>query len=444
MGGLGRLRPVLNRTTPSNRAGRQILSLIAVLIAVTLGFVGPAAAQSIDDVGDEVDQTGRFVEKTVDAELEGAIDRANAADIGFVWLDQGGNDAEQIATSLAQYLVQIDSSYRSIVVLNNDSVWVTSRGDNGTEAGQNARELFAIGDEAGGLDLVTDTITGAIDGDLTTNTTTASGEAGSTSGESASSSSSSGFPWILLIVLGLLAFFGLRFLSGRRRSRKQLEANMEADRLEIREQLKNNADRVIDLGDRVIAAGDPEMIRTYEKASSTYQDVSQSIDAAATAEEVDRLDDRIDEAEWQFEVIEATLDGRPAPASPADLEPPPPPSADDRIDPPAAQERPTVTRRGRTVPPLGDPSDVNRRSSPSSTHQRQRRSTRSSGGGLGGMLAGGMGRMLMSVVASMLLGGISRGGTSRRSQRRGGFGGGFGSSSGGIGGPGGGVLRRRR
>lgn len=426
-----------------NRALRRVLSLIAVLAAATLGLVDAAAAQSIEDVGDEVDQTGRFVEKSVDAELEGAIERANAADIGFVWLDQGGGDAEQVATTLAAYLLEIGSDYRSIVVLNNDSVWVTSRGDNGTEAGQNARELFAIGDEAGGLDLVTDTITGAIDGDVSSGDNSAGDAAADNSGTAStntSSGSSGGFPWILLIVLGLVAFFGFRFMSGRRRSRKQLEANMEADRLEIREQLKNNADRVIDLGDRVIAAGDPEMIRTYEKASATYQDVSQSIDAASTAEEVDRLDDRIDEAEWQFEVIEATLDGRPAPASPSDLEPPPPPpSADDRVAPPS-EERPTVTRRGRTVPPLGDPGEAARRSS----RQTQRTQRRSSGGGLGGMLAGGMGRMLMSVLASMLLGGLSRGGTSRRSQRRGGFGGGFGSSSGGLGGPGGGVLRRRR
>ena len=270
-----------------NRALRRVLSLIAVLAAATLGLVDAAAAQSIEDVGDEVDQTGRFVEKSVDAELEGAIERANAADIGFVWLDQGGGDAEQVATTLAAYLLEIDSDYRSIVVLNNDSVWVTSRGDNGTEAGQNARELFAIGDEVGGLDLVTDTITGAIDGDVSSGDNSAgnssSGNAAAddsgTASTNTSSGSSGGFPWILLIVLGLVAFFGFRFMSGRRRSRKQLEANMEADRLEIREQLKNNADRVIDLGDRVIAAGDPEMIRTYEKASATYQDVSQSIDA---------------------------------------------------------------------------------------------------------------------------------------------------------------------
>lgn len=430
--------------------------MITALAVISFGLVGGAAtqvasAQSLFDVGDEVDQTGRYVEKDVDAELEAAIERANDANIGFVWLDQDGEDAQQIAGTISDYLQDVGSDYRSIVVLNNDSVWVSSRGANGTAAGENARELFAIGDEAGGLDLVTDTITGAV---TDSNSGTDSSSDSSTGADSSAPTttapnSGSSFPWIIPILVVGLAFLAFRFFSGKRRKAKKIKTDMEADRLEIREQLRDNADRVIDLGDRVIGSGDPEMIRTYEKASATYQDVSQSIDAASTPEEVDRLDDRIDEAEWQFEVIEAKLDGRPAPDSPADLAPPPPPGAGDRVNPPVADERPTVTRRGRTVPPLGGPRGVPAppRQQP---HQQQpqqqgrgrgRRNSIGGGmaGGLGRVLMSGMGRMVLSAVVSMLLGGAGSRGGSRRTQRRS-----SGRSGGGISGPGGGVLRRGR
>ena len=70
------------------------------------------------------------------------------------------------------------------------------------------------------------------------------------------------------------------------------------------------------LGDRVIASKDPELIRIYEEASETYQAVSEAVEGADAAEAVDDLDDRIDHAEWQFETIEARLDGRPDPPPP--------------------------------------------------------------------------------------------------------------------------------
>lgn len=396
--------------------------LLALLLLI---YSSPASAQSLDEVAEEVSATGRFVEFEVDADLEASIERANAAGIAFVWLDQSNDDAQQIAESVGSKLIDMGSKYGSIVVLNNSGVWVASRGSNDAAAGNQAQELFAVGNRSGGLDLVTDVLSGQLS---TTATTT-----GNSSGTSPTAASSAGFGILPLLLLGGLAFFAFRYFAGKRRKKKLLETNMASDVAEIREQLKDNADRVIELGDRVIVSSNDELIRMYEKASGSYQEVSQSIDGADTPQEVDRLDDAIDQAEWQFEVIEARLDGRPEPKSPADLPPPPGPQQTQPAAP-DGDDRTSVTRRaprtGSAVPPLGSSEQAQRR-------RAQPRRSRG-GGGMSRLLTGGLGRMAMSMVMSLLMGGLGRGQVSRRSQRRGGFGGGgFG------GGLGGGVLKGR-
>lgn len=442
---------------------RLIAAVFAALcLAITSG--GIAAAQTNADVADEVDATGRFVQFDVDTNLEAAIQRANAANIGFIWIDQSGGDAELVATGVRSALAERNSRYVTVVALNNDGVWVDSRdGARAAQAAGDAFDDFLAGDVAGGLDTVTSVMAGSTAAgtdDAVGDTATATTVAGSESGTAAPAATDDGggFPWLWLLILGGLGFLAFRFFNGRRRTTKAAVADMERDRLEIREQLRDNADRVIDLGDRAIAHGDPELIRLYEDASQAYQDVSLSIDGASTAEEIDKLDEKIDDAEWKFEVIEARIEGRPEPESPADLEPPPPLGTP---APPSAGQQPgrpsggTVTRRGRTIPPLGSSDDrpalgrdesifdEQRNGGRSSRTQRTQRTQRRSGGGLGGMLSGGAGRMLMSVLMSVLLGGMRGRGGSQRTQRR--SGGGFGGSRGGGvgGGLGGGVLRNR-
>lgn len=430
-----------------------ILSFLLVLFGSS-----SVAAQSLDEVADEVDQTGRFVEFDLDADTAASIDRANSNGIAFVWLDQGGTDAQQVADGVASRLEDAGSRYGSLVVLNNDDFWVLSRGDNGAAAASAARGFFASGAVGTGLDAVTDAITGTATSE-TPSTTVATGTSGSSS-----SSSGGGFPWFWAIVVAVLGFLGFRYVRGKSTAKKLVAQEIERDRAEIQEQLRNNADRVIDLGDKVIATGDGELIRTYEQASASYQDVSTSIDEAVTAEEVDALDDKIDEAEWQFEVIEARLEGRTPPPRPA-------PDADDAIAPsaqPPSAGSPAATSSGTPappsptrVPPLGsdrdrpalgrDDSVFDGPARPAAQRQPAPRSRRRGGmGGMGGMLGGVLGSILLggggrrrrsSGGLGGALGGVLAGQQSRRSQRRSsgssgglGSGGGLGSLSGRTGG----------
>lgn len=433
----------LLRTNRLNGVRRLLVRPAAVifsfLVALLVVGVGPTAAQDVNinvpEVADAIESSGRYLELS-DSSVTAAIDRANAENVAFVWLDQNGN-GDVAARSIMTELGARQSSYGAVVVLTSTGVWSA-----GVEAAGPALDDATTGifqsDVGQGLDTFVDRLSG--------------------SATSGAPSSGGGFPWIIPLLLAVVGFIGFRMWSGSRKTKRVELKTIEDDRAEIKEQLKNNADRVMTFGDRVIKSGDSELISMYEEASRTYQDVSQGVNDAKTATEVDLLDDRIDKAEWQFDVIEARLENRTPPPFPVDPDdgPVPPAPGGTRtgsrnrslgestgLGSGATNAPPPPTGRGSS-PALGRDESVfgGRQTRPAQQPQRRPRS----GGGLGGMMRGGMGRMALSILASVLMGGgLGRPRTSRRTQRRTGgdlgsiLGGGRSSRSGGLGG----VLRKR-
>ncbi len=436
---------------PRRRAGAGRTAVVLAAVGLLLALLAPAgAATSADPVVVRALQAdGRFVEVPTDAAVEAAADRANAAGVAFAWLDRSGD--EQTAVLLADEYVEelgaANSRYDTVLLIVGNGfaasslVWDQSDLDRALDA---AFVGFADGDMAGGLD----GFTGALPAAEASTTATTTGAAGDPDDDS--SGGGIGFGTILLLIaLAGGGFLLVRSFLRRRREREQAAVDLAEDRAEIKEQLKNNADRVIALGDRVIARNDRELIVLYEQASAAYQQVSHEVDEAETATEIDELDDRIDHAEWQFEVIEAALDGRPRPRPPApnddDLDDEDVDHLDDlgdRADPRRRDDQDRLDdvderasagagRRGsRNLPPPVVTSPRTGRSSPRSTTRRR------GGGGLGGAIGGGLGGILADIVLGGGMGGL--GGRSRRtrtrSDRRGGI-----SPGGGLGG---GVLRR--
>ncbi len=415
---------------------RLVAFVVLTSLFTAVGLVGPAAgAHSDPALIAALDEDGRYIEVS-ESGIGPSIDRANADGIAFAWLEQGGDSA--VAVSLADDYVEdldeIGSRYRTVVVLTSEgfaassTVYSQAELDDALDA---SFDSFRVGAAGQGLDTFGDSLRQALSGGTTATTTDQSGGSDESGG-------GIGFGTILLGIAVLGGGFMLvRGFSNRRKEKRQADIDMEEDRAEIREQLKNNADRVISLGDKVIARGDQNLIRQYEEASATYQDVSQSVEGAQTAAEVDELDDRIDHAEWQFEVIEAELNGLPTPRSPAERQASEEAAANKPAPglPPPPQGR---APQAPSEPPVATSPRTGRRY-PTTTGRRSRR-----GGGLGGVL----GSVLGSVVLGGGLGGGSR---SRRSQRRsGGLGGVLGGSSPSLGGRrqtsggglGGGVLRR--
>ncbi len=430
---------------------RFLLSLFVLLFGLTATAV-PAGAQSLDDIAVAIDRDGGYLELELQGVASDAVDRANADGVGFVYLDQENADDLPILTSgLLQRLDGLGSSYRTLIVLDASGAWVESLDRDTTGAADAAFPQFATGAVAGGID----TVLGVLSGDAAPAQAGDSSEgsgAVTSAPEASSSAASSGgsVPWLLILFLGLAVFLAVRFFAGRKRKAAAVEAALAEDRAEIREQLRNNADHVIDLGDR-IAQADDDLRRMYEEAAQTFQDVSMGLEDAATAIEIDALDDRLDRAEWQFETIEARLDGRTPPPEPTIGDGPigrpsgrqPVPPLGGGTPPPPAPRSGRSGRSGRSLgddrPALGDdeslfPDGPSRGRSSRRRQQAPRR--RSGGGGLGSMVGGLAKTGLLSLVIKMLLGGgLSAGSGSRRTQRRS-SGGGF--SGGGIGG---GVLR---
>ncbi|MDH5520230.1 MAG: hypothetical protein OEZ14_06835 [Acidimicrobiia bacterium] len=418
------------RATASRSLFRPLFGLIT---AIGLVLVAPlaAAAQSTAVIADEVESNGYYVEGGPESDLADAIDRANDLGVAFVRLDQaGGSDAAgRVAGEVWDELDLRGSQYRIVVVLITDGYYIQAPAgfdeSNLEQADLAALSGFSTGNDAEGLDAFTSTIAAGISGSsgsATTPTTT-----GGTTGDG--STGSSGGLGLGNILLGILVLGGgfllFRSWSGRRKTAQAMREELEADRAEIKEQLRDNADRVIDLGDRVVMSEDEELITAYEQASHTYQDVSHDIDGAKTVEEVDALDDRIDHAEWQFEMIEAKLDGRPVPPSPADVEAEAARQAEQEAALRRAENDKPALGRNESVLAPGPGTTARRPTAPRTSYP--------AGYGRG---RGGFGGGLGGILGSIVLGQMNRPRT-RRTQRRSGSVGG-GSLSGSLGG---GVLR---
>ncbi len=413
------------------------LLVISILLLLGLGVGGSAASAQISadeeppdfpeisEIVATINVTGRYVDPAAigdDSDVDAAITRANAAGIAVMLADPALN-LEVITPLIDEQMRASGSDYTAILSLTPMQIAAEVADLSSlelNEAFDAFEEGFVTGGDAGAIDAFTDSVTGAdgiTSGGLDSNTdsgTDTSTDSSTDDGTATSESDSSGgFPWFWSILAAVAGFFGIRYFSNKRKRKAAEQAAIEVDRSEIAEQLRNNADRVIDLGDPVIATGDASLISLYEDASTTYQEVSLALPKATTAAEIDALDDRIDEAEWQFEVIAARLAGEPEPPSPAERERaanPPAPTG------PALGPDESVfddSRRGRTTTQAPRP-----RSQPTSR--------RSSGGGLGG----GLGGMLGGILGQILLGGGRPRQTSRRTQRRTASSGSWGSSPG--------------
>jgi hypothetical protein len=421
------------------RAAAPLVGLVILLTAVlgtaTAATAIPAAVGTVvnDEAVDELARTGRIVEVDFSASLDAAIDQANAAGVAVAVLDleADGPASTDVAERFNLELDTVGSPFHTVFVVANNGYGAHSWQASNTELYLALDDAFAgisSGDLSGGLNAFVNTLpsAGVFLPDPETETDQTS-ELDANAEPAQDSGGGIGFGTILL-GLALLggAFLLIRRWQAGRRERAQAAADMAEDRAEIVEQLRANADRVILLGDRVIASKNQELIELYEQASASYQAVSDQLDRATTGEEIDALDDRIDTAEWQFSVIEAELDGRPRPEKPTDDDAPasdrPVIDASDAPAPASADGRPGQSFPAPTAP-------TPRRGSTSAPRSRSGRRGRA-GGGLGGGLGGALG----GVLGDIIFGGGGLGSSpSRRTQRRSGSGfpsgGGFGFPS---------------
>jgi len=189
-----------------------IVGLWSVLVPTSAG------AQSLDEIAQTIDRDGLYAERDLQSVALDAVDRANADDVGFVYLDQeNADDLPIIATGLLDRLEALGSNYRTLIVLDTGGVWVQSLDRDTGRAADAATPEFANGAVAGGIDAVLTELGGGSNtagsntaGSNTAGTETtgsAGAETGGAADPAASSSSGGGVPWLLIILLGALVFF---------------------------------------------------------------------------------------------------------------------------------------------------------------------------------------------------------------------------------------------
>ena len=276
-------------------------ALIVVLLpGSALAQSATTASATVDEIASNLVSRGYHSDSDVSGQLLSAIDEANETAVAFAWVATE-SDAVDLSATLADEMTIRQARFDTVLVLTDVEFAAWSNGPRSQpqlDAGlDQAAPLFSNGDVAGGVSAF---VRGVQQAD--------------------SAAGASGIVWFIAIAGALIAIIWvvMSLVSGLQRRKR--EANeMEQDRAEIKQQLLDNADRVMNLGDQAIESGRQDLITTYEQASAAYQEVSLNVDLATDPAQVDALDDKIDHAEWQFEVIEASLDGREPPPSPAEV-----------------------------------------------------------------------------------------------------------------------------
>ncbi len=367
-----------------------------------VGLAGPAAAQSLSELVDQLDARGYAVAPGVDVDvnrLEQAARQLVADDVVVAALDEpwaGGNYL--LAVDLVERLVE----ERTVLV---DSPVGDGSGD--VELGA----ASAITDGAAIDDALDDAFAAPDDDPIAIALAFAAGLDPSV-GDSAGST------------LGTLALFGVIALViavawwlSSRRQRARRDDRVAAARTELQDDLASVANDILALGDRAELADDPEASEHFATANEQYLRVDAGVASAQTFDQIDDLDDELELAAWHLDVVEARLDGE---------EPPPEPDTRDAWEhgdgpaaaslpggAPAASEpraaRPPVARTSGGLGGLGGLGGFGL--------GRRRRRPMSMGGGMGGLLGG-------------IVGGMIAGGGRRR--YGGGFGGGYGRGGGGL------------
>lgn len=120
-----------------------------------------------------------------------------------------------------------------------------------------------------------------------------------------------------LILLGAIvigAFILWNTYKLRRNTRRTVTTSNARD--DTAAQLTAMSDLILELEPRVTIADNPDLKERFTLASRTYSEVREAAQDATTGHEIADLRLEIAEARWKLDVIDAELDGRPAPPQP--------------------------------------------------------------------------------------------------------------------------------
>jgi hypothetical protein len=284
------------------------LLLLLLLIAGLLLAAPPATAQTPDEVAAVVRDRGYWIDQGLPAEesrISAAVaEAANAGRLIYVVLleeDPAGGPAF-FADAVLQRLGE-----GSVLVLSATGDGMASyeftqqEMDAALDAG-----FDAGGGDAGFVDAVVESLTGAQIDDGGTPGESDTGGGGSKTG--------------LIVMLALVAGLVLVVVWAVRRQSKATAAgrqrSVEEARKEIKAQLDAMANTILEISDKVSLSDSREDNRYLEQAGRTFTEASEAYESATDLARLEEISDRLDEARWQLDAAAALAEGKPAPAKP--------------------------------------------------------------------------------------------------------------------------------
>lgn len=302
--------------------------LIGVLVALSL-WVGTAAAATVAEAVDGAAFRGYFVEPGADGDvnaLEGLVARANADErwyfISLATEPSAGNDA--FAESVQQRLPEPGT----VLVVSPREIGAVSA-DYDDEPINSAVEAAARDFDAGfevGATTFFEDLSGR---------PTGSGDGGGGGG-----GGGGGLAVLLVPLIAILGGLGILAWWSRRKAGARDGDRLAEARKEISAQLDALADRVVEHSDAAGLSDDRRVKEHYRAATAAYEGVRDALPRAGSLTVLATLSDRMDEARWRMESVDALLAAR---------EPPPKPVAAEQarcfFDPthPAGTEDATIT-----------------------------------------------------------------------------------------------------
>jgi hypothetical protein len=299
---------------------RRIAAFLAVLGLLFVAAAGPVAAQELHvEIADAIAEQGWWDDSgSLDASRMQELVAASNGAIGFAYtersFDVAGDDNLQAAALLAQSALD-ELSARSPSV--ETVLLVTGDERSG------ASEVYGFSQVVLSLD-------GWVDGgdpvdsfaavlERLEDPSLAPAAAPETGADDTVTSSAEQEVFSLgrLILLGAIvigAFILWNTYKLRRNTRRTVTTSSARD--DTAAQLTAMSDLILELEPRVTIANDADLKERFTLASRTYSDVREAAQDATTGHEIADLRLEIAEARWKLDVIEAELDGRPAPPQP--------------------------------------------------------------------------------------------------------------------------------
>ncbi len=283
-------------------------NLFAVLASLALLIASPAraGAQDLDDIVEQVELRGYYVEPGADAdvnELERiaaeAEDSGSPAAIVVLALEADGGD-----DLLAADVFDRSGAFDTVVVVSDSGVGAFSVFED-AQLADSLDAALAVGRGGGSNEAVVE----AFVDELPRAAEVPSGdEQGADSG-----GGGSGFWWVLLV---LVVVGGAVWFFVARRRRRQGVDDVEVARSEIREQLDAIANEIVENQDPVELSGNEEAIAYYRQANTTYAEAIEQLETTTELLALAELNHRVDRARWELEAAEALAEGRPVPPEP--------------------------------------------------------------------------------------------------------------------------------